>query len=72
MMEGSENAHEKTDEYLEALKKELNDSRSKSNGYPELLQRSFKTAAGQDFPYREGNDNKTLRVLQYNILADGT
>ena len=58
-------------DYHKEIEKTLQECQSKLKGHPRLISRSFKAVnASQD-----GGESKTkgvLRVLQYNILADGS
>ena len=64
---------EKSDEqYAKAIENKLHECQLQLKGYATLLSRSFKAVGVES---KEGDKSATeqevLRVLQYNILADG-
>ena len=63
---------QETDQYTKAIETKLSDCQTVLKGYPGLISRSFKTICNYSKVggEAEGKQN-VIRVLQYNILADG-
>lgn len=61
------------DEYSRMIKNELSKCQLKLKEYPALLTRAFKTIrSAPDTEACPDDKQMGLRVMQYNILADGT